>query len=35
MTISERKNRILSKIAQMNATGADMEAALNTLGVKV
>ena len=33
MTIEERKNRILSKIAEMNATGADMESALNKLGV--
>ena len=33
MTIEERKNAILAKIEEMKATGADMETALNTLGV--
>lgn len=33
MTIEERKQRILDKIAQMQAEGQDMSAALRTLGV--
>jgi hypothetical protein len=33
MTIEERKNAILAKIAEMKANGEDMETALNTLGV--
>ena len=33
MTIEERKQRILDKIAQMQAEGQDMAAALRTLGV--
>lgn len=35
MTIEERKNAILAKIEEMKATGADMETALNKLGVTV
>ena len=34
MTIEERKNAILAKIAEMKAEGADMQEALNLLGVK-
>ena len=34
MTIEERKQRILSKIAEMKAEGADMQEALNLLEVK-
>ena len=33
MTISERKQRILEKIEQMKAEGADLQAALSKLGV--
>lgn len=33
MTIEERKNAILAKIAEMKATGEDMETALTKLGV--
>lgn len=33
MTIEERKNRILAKIAEMKEEGKDMEAALAMLGV--
>ena len=33
MTIEERKQAILAKIEEMKATGADMESALNKLGV--
>lgn len=33
MTIEERKQAILDKIAQMKAEGADMTAALELLGV--
>lgn len=33
MTVEERKNRILAKIAEMQAQGQDMTAALRTLGV--
>lgn len=33
MTIEERKNAILAKIAEMQANGEDMETALNKLGV--
>ena len=33
MTIAERKQRILEKIEQMKAEGADMQAALEVLGV--
>lgn len=33
MTIAERKQAILDKIAQMKAEGADMAAALEILGV--
>ena len=35
MTIKERKNAILAKIAEMKAEGADMQEALNLLGVKL
>lgn len=35
MTIEERKNAILAKIAEMKANGEDMETALNTLGVTI
>lgn len=34
MTISERKQRILEKIEQMKAEGADLQAALSKLGVE-
>lgn len=34
MTIEERKQRILAKIAEMKAEGADMQAALEILEVK-
>lgn len=34
MTIEERKQRILDKIAQMQAEGKDMQEALNILEVK-
>ena len=34
MTIEERKQRILAKIAEMKAEGADMQAALESLEVK-
>lgn len=34
MTIEERKQRILDKIAQMQAEGQDMQAALDILEVK-
>lgn len=34
MTIKERKNAILAKIAEMKAEGADMQEALNLLEVK-
>ena len=34
MTIEERKQRILNKIAQMQAEGKDMQEALNILEVK-
>ena len=33
MTVEERKNAILAKIAEIKANGEDMETALNTLGV--
>lgn len=33
MTIEERKQRILAKIAEMQAEGADMKNALNILEV--
>lgn len=33
MTIEERKNAILARIAELKAEGADLEAALNVLGV--
>jgi hypothetical protein len=33
MTIEERKNAILAKIAEMKAEGADMQEALNLLEV--
>ena len=33
MTIKERKQRILAKIAEMKAEGADMQNALNILEV--
>lgn len=33
MTIEERKQRILAKIAEMKAEGADMQNALNILEV--
>ena len=35
MTIEERKNAILAKIAEMKVNGEDMETALNTLGVTI
>ena len=34
MTIEQRKQRILDKIAQMQAEGKDMQQALNILEVK-
>ena len=34
MTVEERKNAILAKIAEMKAEGADMQEALNLLEVK-
>lgn len=34
MTIEERKQRILEKIAEMKAEGEDMQEALNLLEVK-
>ena len=34
MTIEERKQRILEKIEQMKAEGADLQAALSKLGVE-
>lgn len=34
MTIEERKERILAKIAEMKAEGTDMQAALEILEVK-
>ena len=34
MTIEERKQRILDKIAQIQAEGKDMQEALNILEVK-
>lgn len=34
MTIEERKQRILAKIAEMKAEGEDMQEALNLLEVK-
>ena len=34
MTIEERKNAILAKIAEMQAEGQDMQAALEILEVK-
>ena len=34
MTIEERKQRILDKIAEIKAEGADMQAALEILEVK-
>lgn len=34
MTIEERKQRILNKIAQMQSEGKDMQEALNILEVK-
>ena len=34
MTIEERKRRILAKIEEMKAEGADMQAALEILEVK-
>lgn len=34
MTIEERKQRILAKIEEMKAEGADMQAALDILEVK-
>jgi hypothetical protein len=34
VTIEERKNAILAKIAEMKAEGADMQEALNLLEVK-
>lgn len=34
MTIEERTNAILAKIAEMKAEGADMQEALNLLEVK-
>lgn len=34
MTIEERQNAILAKIAEMKAEGADMQEALNLLEVK-
>lgn len=33
MTIEERKEAILAKIAEMKANGEDMETALNKMGV--
>lgn len=33
MSIEERKNAILARIAELKAEGADLEAALNVLGV--
>lgn len=33
MSIQERKNAILAKIAEMKAEGADLQAALEKLGV--
>ena len=33
-TIEERKQRILEKIEQMKAEGADLQAAISKLGVK-
>lgn len=33
MTIEERKDAILARIAELKAEGADLEAALNVLGV--
>lgn len=33
MTIAQRKERILAKIAEMQAEGQDMSSALNLLGV--
>ena len=33
MSIDERKNEILAKIAEMKAEGADLQAALEVLGV--
>ena len=33
MTIEERKNAILAKIAEMKAEGADMQEALNLMEV--
>lgn len=35
MTIEERKQAILAKIEEMKVEGADMQAALETLGVTV
>ena len=35
MTIEERKQAILAKIQEMKAEGADMQTALETLGVAV
>ena len=35
MTIEERKNAILAKIAEMKANGEDMKTALNTLWVTI
>ena len=34
MTNKKKKNAILAKIAEMKAEGADMQEALNLLGVK-
>ena len=34
MTIEERKQRILEKIEQMKAEGADLQAALSKLGIE-
>ena len=34
MTVEERKNRILAKIAEMQADGQDMQSALEILEVK-
>lgn len=34
MTIAERKQRILEKIEQMKAEGADLQAALSKLGIE-
>lgn len=33
MSITERKDAILARIAELKAEGADLEAALNVLGV--